>query len=370
MEDFKISVLEVNLNEIRKNIKYYKNLLKQNQKFCFVAKANCYGFGFKLCKYFDNLVDYFAVSSPYEFFKVKRYTTKPILILDPIYDEKTIKKLIANSCELTISNLKSLNILVKIANENNFKIYIHLAINTGMNRFGFKSFSEFNKAVKIIKKTQNIVIKGVFSHYFLANNLKIDKIQQNRFNYYIGILKANFGDIFIHLCASDGTKVQNFGDMVRIGYGIYDDKFNSTITLKSKIIEIQNLEKGEFVGYGGKYIVEKKMRVAVVGIGYGDGLLRNLVKKGYVLINGKISKILAICMDCLIVDISKINCEIGTDVIIIGKSQENKISICDIAMWCDTIGYEIIVRLSERIKRKYIGENKCKLSQENIGQEN
>lgn len=283
------------------------------------------------------------------------------MILDPIYDKKTLKKLIKSSCELTVSNFESYEKLVQISKQLNEKIYIHIALNTGMNRFGFKSSSEILKMLSLHKKTQNIVIKGVFSHYFLANNQKIDIFQQNKFNYFFNILSKNLSQKpIVSMCASEGTRFAPFGDMVRIGYGLYDDLTFDTVTLKSKILEFQVLNRGETAGYDGIFVAKKLTKLAVVGIGYGDGLMRSITKKGYVLVSGKPAKIVAICMDCLLIDVSKITCNIDDDVIIIGKSGENKISICDIAGWCDTIGYEIIVRLSDRIKRKFVGELKCK----------
>lgn len=332
-------------------------MLCGGQKICFVAKANCYGFGSKLCKYFDESVDYFAVSSAYEFFDLKRYVTKPILILDPIYEEKTLKKLIENDAEITVSNTEQIEKLINLANSLNKKISIHIAINTGMNRFGIKDINEFCKLINVLKKTQNLIVKGIFSHYFLAKNKKIDIFQQNRLKFFINIYMQNFESLpLIHLCASEGTMLSKFGDMFRIGYGLYSDENFNTLTLKSKILEIQTLKKNESAGYGGVYVSKNVSRLAVVGIGYGDGIFRNIVKYGYVLVNDRLAKIVAICMDCMMVDITKIDCKINDDVIIIGKSKKNKISICDIATWCDTIGYEIIVRLSQRIERKYIGE--------------
>ena len=332
-------------------------MLCSGQKICFVAKANCYGFGIKLCKFFNESVDYFAVSSAYEFFDLKKYVTKPILILDPIYEEKTLKKLIENDAEITVSNVEQIENLMNFASSLNKKISIHIAINTGMNRFGIKDINEFYKAVNLLRKTQNLTVKGIFSHYFLAKNKKNDIFQQNRLKFFLNIYMQNFGNLpLVHLCASEGTVLSKYGDMFRIGYGLYGDERFNTITLKSKILEIQTLKKNESAGYDGVFVSKNVSRLAVVGIGYGDGIFRNIVKYGYVLIGDRLAKIVAICMDCMIVDITKIDCKINDDVIIIGKSEKNKISICDIATWCDTIGYEIIVRLSQRIERKYIGE--------------
>ena len=156
--------------------------------------------------------------------------------------------------------------------------------------------------------------------------------------------------------------------MVRIGYGIYSDSDFDTISLKTKILGFQKVKSGEHIGYTGT--AQSDMLVAVVAIGYGDGIMRNIAQKGYVIINDCFCKILAVCMDTMIVDVSSAKCKIYDDVIIIGKMKNTKISVCDIATWCDTIGYEIIVRLSSRIKRKYLEESRCKLYLENFVQEN
>lgn len=320
-----------------------------------MAKANCYGFGYKLCSFFDSEVDYFAVSSYYEFIKIKKYVTKPILILDTIYDKKQLKYLIKNNAELTVSNKESLEVLINVSKSVNKKIKIHIAINTGMNRLGIKEEREIIDIVNLVKKTQNIEIKGIFSHYFQANNKYFDNLQIKILNKMVYIIRKmlNISPI-IHICSSDGVLTKNYGDMVRVGYGIYSDKSYETIILKTKIIDIQYLDKNEVAGYNGIFVSNKNTKLAVIGIGYGDGILRNITNKGYVLINDRYAKIVACCMDTMIVDVTDINSKVNDDVVIIGKYEKNKISICDIACWCDTIGYEIIVRLSDRIKRNFV----------------
>ena len=218
---------------------------------------------------------------------------------------------------------------------------------------------------------QNIKIKGIFSHYFDAKNDYFAKYQINHLKYYMSFFeKLNYNYPIVHISASDGLKYNNFGNMARVGYGIYNDKYYQTITLKTKILEIQNLRWGDSAGYSSSYISSEDKKIAIIGIGYGDGIMRSIVEKGYVIINKKYAKILAICMDSMIVDINEIDCEINDDVIIIGKMGNVTISICDIASWCGTIGYEVIVRISQRVKRIYKGNRKCKLFLESSEQEN
>ncbi len=319
-----------------------------------VAKANCYGLGAKnICQNLDKFADYFAVSSAKEFYEIKRFVTKPVVILDPVVSGE--KQLAKNDAELTIADCKSLENILKIASEVKFKIRVHLAINTGMNRFGFKDKKELYDAILKIKKTQNIIISGVFSHYFDANNEKFVDLQYNRFMAIKKFCLAEFNlNSNFHLAASDGIISKNGFDMVRAGMMIYSDKFEDTITLKSRVLSIQKLARNETAGYGAVFKADKQTSLAIVGIGYGDGLLRNIVKNGYVLVNNKYAKIVAICMDTMLVDVTNFDVKIYDEVVLIGRQKDKQIFICDVASWCDTIDYEIIVRLSARIARKYI----------------
>ena len=356
-----MSVFEINIDAIKNNISCIRKLLKHNQKLCFVVKANAYGFGAKtLCENVDKFVDYFAVSSSKEFFEINKKTTKPILILAPVYCG--LKRLISSGAELTISNFESFKKVEQVATCGGINAKIHIAINTGMNRFGFKSKFEINRLIMQIKKSQNISICGVFSHYYQGNNEYFAKIQQNKFCEYKALFDANFKNLTYHISASDGLSFGNYFDMVRVGMEIYSDKQFPTCTLKTKVLDIQKLMPNDIAGYSFSFIAKSQKTIAVVGVGYGDGLPRNIVKNGYVLINKNKAKIIAICMDVLIVDVTDFDVKIFDDVIIIGSDGKNKISICDIATWCDTIGYEIIVHLLSRLNRKYIsqGKNICK----------
>lgn len=348
-----ISVLEVNLNAIKNNLADTRKLLKYNQKLCFVAKANCYGLGAKkICKTLNDFVDYFAVSSAKEFYQIKGITNKPIIILDPVLCG--VKKLIKAGAELSISNIESLKYLLKIQDEISDKIKVHIAVNTGMNRFGFKTKHEIFNVINLIKKTQKIIILGVFSHYFDAKNENFAKIQYNKFMSIKQFCVKEFAlNATYHLASSDGVFYKNGFDMVRCGMVLYSDKNYQTISLKTKVLDIQNLSPNETAGYGGIYTAKSNEKIAIIGIGYGDGIMRNIVKKGYVLINDHYAKIVAICMDTMLVNITNISVKIFDEVVLIGKAKNKQIFICDIASWCDTIDYEIIVRLSNRIERKY-----------------
>lgn len=348
------SVLVVNISVIKNNIKDIKRKMKPNQKLCMVAKANCYGLSPKrLCRELDSEVDYFAVSQPSEFFKIKSQTTKPIIVLCPVYSG--LKRLIKNNAHLTVCNFESLYEVCKTAISLDEECYIHVAVNTGMNRYGFKNFDEFKTALRVLNRTENIKIAGVFSHYHSAENEQYADFQYDKFLEFKceSLCEINHC-IDFHISASDGLKYKNGFDMVRVGMSVYTDKNYPTVTLKSKVLDLQKLEVGEVAGYNAVFKATKKTTLAVVGIGYADGIFRNIMGKGHVLIHGQKASIVAVCMDSILVDVSDIKVKVNDNVIIIGKSGKEQIFICDIASWCDTIDYEILTKITSRVKRKYI----------------
>lgn len=349
-----ISVLKVNLEQIKNNIKILKH---NNQKFCAVVKSDAYGCGMiKTCKTIEDQVDMFAVASRSEFFKIKNVVQKPILILMPIYENITI--LAKSGAVFSVCNKESFQAIFKCAKKyKDLKFYFNVAINTGMNRFGFSCIADVVEIFKIVQKTQNLFICGVFSHYFAGNVDKFAHFQNLRFLKFkkeIQKLKLK-NELIFHISNSDGLDAGTGFDMVRVGMKMYGERENSAIELESKVLQILFLKKGEISGYSACFVAKSdNTKIAVVGIGYGDGIFRNIQNKGYVLINNSFAKIVAVCMDCLIVDVSNISAKVGDVVTIIGRNGDKQIFVCDVASWCDTISYEIMAKLSGRIKRKYI----------------
>ena len=331
--------------------------MKDGQKFCAVVKADCYGLGAqRICPEIDGLVDYFAVSSEDEFMEINNIVTKPILLLDPIYEN--ITKLSKLNCEFCISNMTQFKLFYCLAKKDkNVNLRLHLAINTGMNRFGFCKVEEICEIINLIKKAQNISIIGIFSHFYTGNNGKFVKNQVRLFNkiknYILNNMKIN--NIVFHISNTDGFENCKDFDMVRIGIGMYLFNNNDCFSMESKIVEIRMIKKGENVGYGNVFFAPKNMQIAVVLIGYADGILRKISGRGFVLVNGNFCKVLAVCMDSIIIDVSHVRVYLNDDVVLIGRSDDKQIFCCDFAEWCGTISYEIMTRISSRVKRIYLG---------------
>jgi len=346
----------VSTNAILENLYNVKKSLDKNTKICAIVKANAYGFGAsKICVLIKNCVDYYAVARLSEFLKFKEYEIdKPCLILTPLY-KKELVVAIKNDAEITISVNSDIDFINDIAKNWNKTVKVHLKIDTGMSRYGFKDFCEIEKALNKIKTSENIKLVGCYSHFLNSANNVVTIRQRELFEKVKVLIEKFWGNCLFHLSNSNGIKdKKNIFNMVRLGFDLYNSNEHKFIT---NITEIKNLQKGDTVSYNGLFKAKKQTKVAVCGVGYADGLSR-LHAKGYVLINGKKAKILgSICMDAIIVDITGIDALVGDEVVIFGKSKESMISVCDLAKECGTIPYEIYTSISSRVKRVYRWRN-------------
>ena len=322
-----------------------------------MVKANAYGFGARcISREIDDIVDYFAVSSGDEFLHIKNMTSKPIILLTPIY--KNITKLAKLNCEFCVSNLYQLNLFIRCAKiHKDVDFRLHIAFNTGMNRFGFDTENEVMECFCLTEKTQNISIIAIFTHFYHGKSKYFADLQSKKFldieNYLMKSLNKN--NLMFHIANTSGFVNQKDFDMIRIGLGMFLFNNDCVFELNSKIIEIKNINKGDCVGYGREFIANRKMQIAVVAIGYADGVFKNIAGRGFVLVHGIFCKILAVCMDSIIIDVSGIDVKLNDEVTLIGENNGSRIFVCDFAKWCGTIEYEIMTRISSRVKRVYIG---------------
>ena len=263
-----------------------------------------------------------------------------------------------------ISDLEVAKELDKIAKDTNKKVSVHIEVDTGMGRVGLAPdmMVEF---VQSISKLENIELEGIYTHFASADtNGTYTTMQLEKFNEVLELLKENgFNFKYIHSSASSG--IINYPNakfnMVRPGiitYGYMPDKsVKNNLNLKpctkliSHIVFIKEVQKGTAISYGGTYIAPDKRKIATIPLGYADGIRRNLSNNGNVIINGKYAPIVGnICMDNFMVDVTGIDAKVGDKIYI--WDNEN-ITIEDIAKRCNTINYEILCGISERVKRVY-----------------
>lgn len=353
--------LEVNLKNFKHNINEIKKF-HPNKEIIPVIKAN--GYGTYINKRLDiiNEFNIVAVAIIEEAIELRKLGyKKDILVLNQPYEEE-ISDIIKHNITVGICSIDFLNKLIK----TNKKIKIHLEVETGMNRTGFQSLKEI---IPIIKENKNIIIEGLYTHFSSADtDDEYTKKQINNFKkFYKTIIKEITNIKYIHTSASNGLINYNIDitnairpGIIMYGYPSYDEIKNKidlkpTTRLISKISYLKEVNKNESISYNQTYKTTKKSKIATIAIGYADGIRRSLSNKGHVIINNTLCPIIGnVCMDSILVDVTKLNDVSIGDIVYI---YDNKlITLEDIATICNTINYEILCNISERVPRTYIPE--------------
>lgn len=350
--------MEVDTSLFLKNI----NLIQKyvgNKKIMPVIKANAYGTYINKRIDVINRFDIVAVAFVSEAVELRKLGyEKDIFILNqPAITE--IDDIIEYDI---IIGLSSDEFLEKIINDNN-QVRVHLEIETGMNRTGIQS-NKLNDFIKKIK-CSNIKVEGVYTHLSSADyDNDYTNYQLKKFKDAVDIVKEYFDVPYIHSCASNGllNYHDNISNLVRVGIIMYGyESFNGVkevinikpiCKLKTKITFIKEIEIGESISYSRKYITDKRMRVGTIPIGYADGF-RRISNDLEVIVNGKKVKVLGtICMDSCMIDVSDIdNVEVGNDVYIWDNVN---ISLEELAKEYNTINYEVMCTISNRVPRIFI----------------
>ncbi len=359
---------EINLDKAIENSKEIRNFVGTEVMIMAIVKANGYGHGaLPISLEIEKHVDMFGAALMEEAFLLREGgIKKPILILGYTrFEDYAV--VIGEDIIQTIYSLKQAEELDKVAKKLNKIAKVHIKIDTGMNRLGFRDNDTTLEIIKLIKNMNNISIDGIFSH--MANggsaDLSYSVYQINRFKKFVEKAEKLIGKKVIKHLANSATLVEfkeaHF-DMVRPGLMLYGSastenenikKLNlkKVLTLKGVITQIKELEIGEPISYNGSFVTNRKTKVGVLPIGYADGFSRSLSNKGQLVINGsKVPIIGNICMDQLVLDITDIDeIEVGQEVIIYGEDSPVEY----FAELLNTINYEIYCNLSERIPRIY-----------------
>ena len=363
------TVLEINLNAISHNLNFYKAKLQPGTKMMVMVKAFSYGNGgleiAKLLEY--HKVDYLGVAFADEGISLKSNGIQlPIMVLNP--ESTSFEAIIQHELEPEIYSLKGLNAFLKIAKQKQLKHFpIHLKIDTGMHRLGFEEL-HLEELISILKHCKTVQVKSILSHMATSDDLShhefaLEQIEKfNRISTYISA--ALEISPIRHILNTSG--ISNYPqaqfDMVRLGIGLYgisndasEQKFLENVgTLKSIISQVRTIQAGESVGYGRRFVAEKETRIATIPIGYADGIRRSWGNGiGFVMINNQKATIVgSVCMDMLMVDVTSIPCIEGNEVIVLGENP----SVTGMAKQLNTIPYEILTGISQRVKRIFFRE--------------
>ena len=363
------TVLEINLNAISHNLTFYKSKLDPKTKMMVMVKAFGYGNGgFEIAKLLEHhKVDYLGVAFADEGISLKNAGIRvPIMVLNP--ETTSFTAIIQHHLEPEIYSVKGLKAFLKIAEQKKLKHFpIHIKIDTGMHRLGFEE-ENLDDLIQILKGNETVQIKSILSHMATSDDLNHDAFSKSQIALFEKLstkiqTELNIKPI-LHILNTSG--ITNYPeaqyDMVRLGIGLYgisndeeeQKELENVGTLKSVISQIRTIDKGESVGYGRKFMADRSTKVATIPIGYADGIRRSWGNGvGYVTINGKQAKIIgSICMDMLMVDVTDIDCKAGNTVIVFGENP----TVPFMAKQLNTIPYEILTSISQRVKRVFFRE--------------
>ena len=362
---------KVNLKVLQENFLAIKK--KVNTKVLVLVKADAYGHGLVPCaKALEQAqADYLGVAILEEAAMLRNAGIMlPILCVGPLI-EQSISEIVNYSVEQAVSSAEQIRLIENECAKQNKKAGVHVKIETGMHRTGVRVGEKLDEIINEIKNSAFVELKGVFTHFATSDeeDRAYTDMQTKEFLQAVDRIKqAGLKDIIVH-CANSGG-ILNYPeycfDMVRAGivaYGYYPSEsaektveVSPVLSLETEIVAVNTVKKGEKISYGGTFCAERDMRVAVLPIGYGDGYKRLNSNRGFVLINGKKARIVGrVCMDMTMVDVTDVpDVSVGTKAVLIGTDGNCAVTADDLASWAETISYEIMLSITERVPKEYV----------------
>ena len=360
---------EVDLKAIEHNYKQVRRLVGKNTSIMVVVKANAYGHGIvEISAVLERLgVDYLGVATTDEAVRLREHGRKtPILVLGSVLPDE-VRVLIDSDITLTLCS-KDLVDVIRKESASGRKAKVHLKIDTGMGRIGIWHEEALN-FIKNLAQEGNVEIEGIYTHFSSAGrddfftNYQIEAFEKL-------LMKLEGFDIRIPIRhAANSIATVDFKrshlNLVRPGliiYGMYPKhtfpkliKLKPALSLKTKIVYIKETPPGRSISYGRTYVTQKHTRIATLPIGYADGYARNLSNKAEVLVRGRRAHIVGkVTMDQMMIDIGHIkSARIGDDVVLIGKQGRDEIRPEKLARLAETIAYEFVCGISNRVPRVY-----------------
>jgi len=366
--------IEVKGKALETNVRQLRTKLSKNCQFMAVVKADGYGHDAKVVSDFaiKGGASQLGVATLKEGIKLRSFgVKKPILILGNLYTKRDLIISFKNDLMPTISSMRECLICNNIGKHFGLKFSLHLKVDTGMSRLGFES-NKLVQQFEKIKSFENISIEGIYSHLSSADednaldSKSITQLQRLKFNELLKQINLDRNnEIKIHLANSAGMLINKdfHFHMVRVGLSMYGysplvktDKnlsLKPALFLKAKVAFIRTIDPGVSVSYGGKFVSHRKTNLAVLSIGYADGVPRNLSGKINVIHNDKLyPQVGSITMDQMMVDITgSSEIKVGSTMVLLGSDGDKTISPLEWARKSNTIPWEILCSFKNRLPR-------------------
>ena len=362
------SWVEIDLQNLKKNIEVYQKNQTENREIMAVVKADAYGHGDRVvATYLEKMgIRNFAVSNIDEAIHIREAGVKSKILILGYTQLDRVEELIKYDISQTLLSEEYADMLANTG----FLVKCQFAIDTGMRRIGLNADDPENCERIIRKFSKRLSLEGLFTHLCVADTPEQDVFTERQLDLFNKVCRS-VEDLklpFCHCMNSAGgiwhnSDVSCFTRLGIILYGLKPDYMNTlpegikpVLSWKSVVSMVKEVKPGDTIGYGRSFTVEKAMRIATVPTGYADGYSRLLSNRGQVIINGKKASIVGrICMDQLMVDITDIpEVHIDTTVTLIGEDGNEIITADDMANLYGTIGYEVVCGINKRVARRYI----------------
>ena len=376
MKQKRITWVEISTHALRYNISQFKKILSPTVHIMAVVKSNAYGHGmYKTAQIVSlNKNIWIGTVNLDEALELRKNGIHSKILVLSFFDPMQLEKAIKQNITLTIYGLQAAKKINRAASKLGKKAVIHFKVDTGTSRLGLLP----DKSVETIQKIQllkNIKLEGIFTHFADAENQN-QKVTNNQiavFKEVIEMLDDLGIEIPIKHCACSAATILNTAshfDLVRIGislYGLYSIEPNGTksrrikkrlglkpaLAWRTKIIQIKTIPAGSSVGYGRTFKTKRAMKIALIPVGYWDGLDRRNSNNGIVIIKGQRCSIRGrICMNLTMIDVTHLKTVCTGDIVtLIGKDGKSEITVDEIAQNTKTINYEVITRINPLIPR-------------------
>jgi alanine racemase len=369
---------EVDLDALAHNIREVRRLAQKGALVTAVIKADGYGHGAKKIAQtlLDNGADRFAIAVLDEGIELRRAGFRvPILVLG-YTDKERAEEVLANDLEQAVYSWELAEALSAEAVKQGKTAKLHIKVDTGMGRIGLQPNEDSVQLIKKISQLPNVAIEGIFTHFAVADAVdkEYTKGQYEKFNWICDRLEKENVKINVRHCGNSATIIDlpdMHLNMVRAGIMLYGLKpsdevmldrleLKQVMSLKVRISHVKEIEAGQSVSYGRRFIAERKSKIASLPIGYADGYTRMLSGKAEALVKGiRVPVVGRICMDQCMIDVTGIDdVNVGDEVVLFGKQNGNFIHIDELADKLGTINYEIVCMISKRVPRVYIKDGK------------
>ncbi len=371
------SYLEIDLNILRNNIRSIRSSLPEATQIIPVLKRDAYGLGaLPVARALISSlpIDIIALAQIGEGVRLRQGGITQRLLILGAYPDSQVPAAVEHTLELSVFRPETIRLIDREAARQGKIMNVQIKIETGLNRTGAKPGEELAALAEAIKACEHIKVSGAFSH-FIEGELPDDPLSRRQLALYLGALeqleRAGIPVPLRHICDSEASDwfSDAYLDALRLGRRLYMDSLDhphapglpgaveECVSWRTSILSLRRIEAGETACYGTSFRAEAPTEIAIIGVGYGDGLYEGFVEAGSpLLVRGQRARYIGMCMDQSFIDVTGLGCRIGDEVTLFGRAGDGScLPSQELAASIGQEGVYLTSRLGPRVARHYIG---------------